>query len=75
MLLWKGLLARQEQASSPSGRGKMPVPQKKLNVIVEGASSPSGTGKMPVPQKKLNVIVERASSPFLRMLQHLSSSN
>ncbi|WP_445248816.1 hypothetical protein [Microcoleus sp. OTE_8_concoct_300] len=53
----------------------MPVPQKKLNVIVERASSPSGTGKMPVPQKKLNVIVERASSPFLRMLQHLSSSN
>jgi len=58
-----------------SGTGKMPVPQKKLNVIVERASSPSGTGKMPVPQKKLNVIVERASSPFLRMLQHLSSSN
>ncbi|MEG4527683.1 hypothetical protein QUB61_33920, partial [Microcoleus sp. C2D2] len=59
-----------------SGTDKMPVPQKKLNVIVERASSRfishlapmSGTGKMPVPQKKLNVIVERASSRFISHL-------
>ncbi|WP_190274265.1 hypothetical protein [Phormidium nigroviride] len=51
------------------------VPQKNSMLLWNGLLARQEQAFRAVPQKKLNVIVERASSPFLRMLQHLSSSN